>query len=72
VLSEFRFHLTLTGSLDGAAPHQVAGVRAAAEHAVAALADELLQFDALALFEQPERTAPFRLVARFPFRGRVA
>jgi putative phosphonate metabolism protein len=72
VLSEFRFHLTLTGSLDGAAPHLVAGVRAAAEHAVAALADEPLQFDALALFEQPERAAPFRLVARFPFRGRAA
>ena len=72
VLSEFRFHLTLTGNLDGAAPQHVAGVRAAAEHAVAALADVPLQFDALALFEQSERTAPFRLVARFPFRGRAA
>lgn len=72
VLSEFRFHLTLTGTLDGAAPQHVAAVRAAAEQAVAALADEPLQFDALALFVQPERAAPFRLVARFPFRGRAA
>jgi putative phosphonate metabolism protein len=67
VLSEFRFHLTLTGSLEGAAPQHVAGVRAAAEHAVASLVDAPLQFDALALFEQTEREAPFRLVARFPF-----
>ena len=66
VLAEFRFHLTLTGSLDAAPPHLVAAVRAAAEHAIAALAGEPLPFDALALFEQPERAAPFRLVARFP------
>jgi putative phosphonate metabolism protein len=67
VLSEFRFHLTLTGPLNSAAPQHVAGVRAAAEHAIAALADEPLPFDALALFEQSEREAPFHLVARFPF-----
>lgn len=66
VLAEYRFHLTLSGSLDAAPPHLVAAVRAAAEHAVAALAGEPLQLDALALFEQPERAAPFRLVARFP------
>jgi putative phosphonate metabolism protein len=66
VLAEYRFHLTLSGSLDAAPPHLVAAVRAAAEHAVTALAAEPLQFDALALFEQPERAAPFRMVARFP------
>jgi putative phosphonate metabolism protein len=66
VLAEYRFHLTLTGSLEAAPPHLVAALRAAAEHAVAALAGEPLQLDALALFEQPERAAPFRLVARFP------
>jgi putative phosphonate metabolism protein len=70
VLAEFRFHLTLTGSIDGAPPQHIAAVRAAAEHSVGALADEPLHFDALALFEQPERDAPFRLVARFPFGGR--
>lgn len=66
VLAEYRFHLTLTGSLDGSPPQLVAAVRAAAERAVAALAGEPLRLDALALFEQPERAAPFRLVARFP------
>jgi putative phosphonate metabolism protein len=71
VLAEFRFHLTLTGSLDAAPPQLVAAVRAAAEHAVAALAGESLQLDALALFEQPEPAAPFRLVARFPLLGRA-
>lgn len=71
VLAEYRFHLTLSGSLDAVPPHLVAAVRAAAEHAVAALAAEPLQFDALALFEQPERAAPFRLVARFPLLGRA-
>jgi putative phosphonate metabolism protein len=71
VLAEYRFHLTLTGSLDGFAPQLVAAVRAAAEHAVAALAGESLRIDALALFEQPARTAPFRLVARFPLLGRA-
>ncbi len=69
VLAEYRFHLTLTGSLDAVPPQLVAAARAAAEHAVAELAAEPLRLDALALFEQPERAAPFRLVARFPFRG---
>jgi putative phosphonate metabolism protein len=72
VLAEYRFHLSLTGGLDAAPPQLVAAVRAAAEHAVAALAGESLRIDALALFEQPARTAPFRLVARFPLLGRAA
>jgi putative phosphonate metabolism protein len=71
VLAEFRFHLTLTGPVDGAPPQDVAAARAAAEQAVARLADEPLQLDALALFEQPERDASFRLVARFPFGNRA-
>jgi putative phosphonate metabolism protein len=70
VLAEFRFHLTLTGSIDGASPQLVAEVRAAAERAVAALADEPLHFDALALFEQREPDGPFMQLARFPFGGR--
>lgn len=70
VLAEFRFHLTLSGSIDGAPPQVVAAVRAAAERAVAALADEPLHFDALALFEQREPDGPFMQLARFPFGGR--
>jgi putative phosphonate metabolism protein len=72
VLAEFRFHLTLTGSIDGVAPQHVAAVRVAATQAVARLADEPLPLDAVALFEQPERDAPFRLVARFPFGNRAS
>jgi putative phosphonate metabolism protein len=72
VLAEFRFHLTLTGPIGHAPPQHVAAVRAAAEQAVARLADERLAFDALALFEQPEHDAPFRLVARFPFGNRTS
>jgi putative phosphonate metabolism protein len=71
VLAEFRFHLTLTGSIDGAPPQVVAAVRAAAERAVAALADEPLHFDALALFEQRSHDAPFLQLARFPFGKRA-
>jgi putative phosphonate metabolism protein len=67
VLAEFRFHLTLTGPIDRAPPQHVAAVRAAAEQAIARLSDEALQCDGLALFQQPEHDAPFRLVARFPF-----
>jgi putative phosphonate metabolism protein len=70
VLAEYRFHLTLTGSIDRAPPQHAAAVRVAAERATAALADEPLHFDALALFEQPERAGPFRMVARFPFGDR--
>lgn len=72
VLAEFRFHLTLTGPIDGVPAQHVAAVRAAAAQAVARLADEPLLLDGLALFEQPERDAPFRLVARFPFGNRAA
>lgn len=71
VLAEFRFHFTLTGPIDGVPPQHVASVRVAAEEAAARLADEPLPLDALALFEQPERDAPLRLVARFPFGGRA-
>jgi putative phosphonate metabolism protein len=71
VLADFRFHFTLTGSLDGAAPQEVAAVRAAAHDALARLADEPLRFDAVCLFEQPGPSLAFRLAARFPL-GRAA
>ena len=71
VLADFRFHLTLTGSLDGVSPHHGAAVLAAAREAAAALAAEPLWFDAVCLFEQPDAHAPFRLAARIPF-GRGA
>jgi putative phosphonate metabolism protein len=69
VFAEYRFHLTLTGSLDGMPPHQVAALVAAAREALAALRAPPLRLDAVCLFEQPEPAAPFRLVRRFLLRG---
>jgi putative phosphonate metabolism protein len=71
VLADFRFHLTLTGSLDGVSPHHSAAVLAAAREAAAALAAEPLWFDAVCLFEEPDPAAPFRLAARFPLGRRA-
>jgi putative phosphonate metabolism protein len=67
VLAEYRFHLTLTGSLEEAPPHHMAALVAAARNA---LPRAPLRLDAVALFEQPEPTAPFRLVRRFLLRGK--
>jgi len=71
VLADFRFHLTLTGGLDGMHPHHGAAVLAAARDAAAALAGEPLWFDAVCLFEQPDPAVPFRLAARFPLGRRA-
>ncbi len=69
VLAEYRFHLTLTGSLEAAPPHQVTALVAAARAALGALPAASLRVDGVCLFEQPQPAAPFRLVRRFPFRG---
>ena len=69
VLAEYRFHLALTGSLDGRPPHQVSALIAAARESVDAVRAPPLRVDAVSLFEQPEPAAPFRLVRRFPLRG---
>lgn len=66
VLADFRFHMTLTGSLEGVGPHHVAAVLGAARAGLAGLAGEPLWFDAICLFDQPDETSPFRLAARFP------
>ena len=69
VFAEYRFHLTLTGSLEEATPHQVTALIAGAREALAALDAAPLRVDAVCLFEQPEPAAPFRLVRRFLLRG---
>jgi putative phosphonate metabolism protein len=66
VFAEYRFHLTLTGSLDGTSPHQVTSLVAAARDALPAAP---LALDAVCLFEQPALAAPFRLVKRCLLRG---
>ncbi|MGH8699410.1 MAG: DUF1045 domain-containing protein, partial [Burkholderiales bacterium] len=70
VLAEYRFHLTLTGSLERAPPHQVTALVVAAREALAALDAAPLRVDAVCLFEQPEPATPFRLVRRFLFSSR--
>jgi L-alanine-DL-glutamate epimerase-like enolase superfamily enzyme len=66
VFAEYRFHLSLTGSLDGTPPHQVTALVAAARDALPAAP---LRLDAVSLFEPSEPAAPFRLVRRFLLRG---
>lgn len=65
VFEDFRFHMTLTGRL-------VAERREPVRAALAALfttVDLSVPVDAITLFEQPERSAPFRVMETFPFRG---
>jgi putative phosphonate metabolism protein len=65
VFDEFRFHLTLTGDVADA------GERAAVQAALLPLLEpvqaEPVAVDALCLFRQSDRAAPFRLIERFPF-----
>lgn len=66
VMDEFRFHLTLTQRLSEAQRDLLLPALAplTAPHCVARL-----RIDALALFEQVDRAAPFRLIGRFPLQG---
>ncbi len=66
VMEQFRFHMTLTDRLDGALQDRV----------LAALAPEAARFratplpiDALALFHQPDRNSPFRIISRHALQG---
>ncbi len=64
VFEEFRFHLTLTGRLD---PPVRDRVRAALADLTAPLRADPVPVGDLALFRQPDRTTPFRIVERFEF-----
>lgn len=63
VMDEFRFHLTLTARLDAA---EGALVARTLEPLVALLCRDPLKVEALSLFHQPRRDAPFLLVRRYP------
>ena len=63
VMDEFRFHMTLTARLDAVEGAVVARVL---EPLVAPLCHSALAIDALSLFHQERRDAPFRLIARDP------
>lgn len=68
VFDEFRFHMTLTGAIEDAAMRNrlTAQLRAAAE---AAGATGAMQVNEIAVYEQPEAGAPFRLLRRVPFQA---
>lgn len=62
VMEEFRFHMTLTTRLD--AGERITLINAL-QPMLAGICRRPLRVDAIALFEQPTRTAPFRLVRRY-------
>lgn len=62
VFEEFRFHMTLTSSLDDDAR---TAARSLLEPAVAPFTRDPLVIDALSIFKQDTRDAPFRIIARF-------
>ncbi len=65
VLDEFRFHLTLTGPIADDAER--GDVHAKIETLVAPLLAEPVPVAEICLFHQPDRDAPFRLIARHGF-----
>ncbi len=65
VFERFRFHMTLTGMLDGVPDATVRNVAAAATAAVDALANAPLVCDAVCLFVQRAPAARFVLMDRF-------
>ena len=64
--TEFRFHMTLTGSLEG---DDLARALAVAEQAAAPVCGHAIEIADLALCGDPGGRAPFRLVSRHPLRG---
>ena len=66
VFSEFRFHITLTSRLSET---DRADVQPALKAALAPILAEPFRVDALTLFGDPGAGAPFRVLARYPFRA---
>jgi putative phosphonate metabolism protein len=66
VLDEFRFHMTLTGSLPATRREPW---RAALAAAFAGAADDPVLIDAVSLVRQDDRGARFRVIARQPLGG---
>lgn len=66
VFEEFRFHMTLTGRLQD--PERTVVLKALRDLA-RPLDGEALPVDAICLYEQAGRDAPFILTHRFPFAG---
>lgn len=68
VFQDFRFHMTLTGHLSTDEQQQIIHALAPT---VAALNAQPLLLDALAVYCQPTRDAPFVLTRRYGFDGKV-
>lgn len=65
VFEDFRFHMTLTGPL----PEERREPIRAALQALVGAAARTIRVDAVAIFRQDDRAAPFRLVERCRFAG---
>lgn len=69
VLDEFRFHMTLTGSVADAA-ERARLLSALEAHFAAEMGDH--SFDGICVFRQPARDEPFTILARFAFEAAPA
>ena len=67
VLQEFRFHLTLTGSITGPAERQ--RVRAALVPLLSPVLGRPVPFREICIFRQPDREAPFTLLRSLRLRN---
>ncbi len=67
VLERFRFHMSLTGSLADTNEEVYERIGGAARAHFAHALSVPLAVDALCAFEEPERSADFRLLSRFAF-----
>jgi Protein of unknown function (DUF1045) len=67
VFEEYRFHFSLTGSLNQLPQHLIESVERAAKATFDCLLNE--RFDALTLFVEPTRGADFVLLERFKLRS---
>lgn len=70
VFDEFRFHMTLTARLTDTAEHD--RVRAVLAERTAPVCRDPLRIDAIAVFEQDRRDAPFRITGRYLLTGASA
>ncbi|MBV8653178.1 MAG: DUF1045 domain-containing protein, partial [Alphaproteobacteria bacterium] len=69
VMTEFRFHMTLSSRLE---PAERDALKQGLAPLVAPLCAAPLPVDAVTLFMQPDRAAPFRILRRYAFGGSTA
>lgn len=67
VLEKYRFHISLTGPLDGESVRTVGEIRRAAQDVFDGRVGPAPDFDAVCIFRQLSAADPFRLIHRAPF-----